>query len=733
MVGLRKWRDSSEVAVVKKNWHQLLARFSQSRSCYSGEVHLTGASTLSREAVLEVPVFSEVDLLPWLCWMEQYFSHKQLTDFEKLQMAHGFIEGEAGRYINRFSSIMPIRSWKELRETLLLRFGADDDLEKIQLQIESDRCLELSNRGVVSETELEQVTKLPLLEEFEEKSVAEMSLTGPDRLKKRALATVDDMSVSSSDWHVSSSEAAQEAEIEKQTATMEEVNEREQQAGVKREISADSCVEQSDSSLETVPKISPVVGKLKEDVHSRLESTLINGLVHETALVKRTTSQTGKEVFVRFGDCQVISCSSPQLMLKQDSFLNAIQELEIMLQNDSLYEIDQKVTNSSTTEATEENLCTEKQRRFPKAWKFKFKSKHFQRLWLQSCSQYQSEVVQPLSCSIVFEQHHTEHKEMLFLHEIDREMIDGPALYDMLRNSTDSDEGDWLLQNTDGKAVQWWKVCFSVWIERLRSLCKIMMQFGNGSELVDSSILPRHALEQSKLLIMNTRQMRTLWLSGSLQALRHFQVGDGRLQVKHRWKFKQLTSVSSLACNVDQVVAENFFHAIIEGSQSFLCVAGTEGCCVAVEEKKESELLIQELLIQELLILQYKERMKQVHALLLHVEWFLGAVLVFYGIAGEAREKRDQHAHDSFVQWFLSIQACFQRGEVLIGFEAFFDITCTVLYFSSLGSANALFLPFIFTLKSVLKLQLFGYFLCFSFKLALIIPKHTPGAACSLS
>lgn len=55
-------------------------------------------------------------------------------------MASGFIVGEVERYINSINLIMPIRSWKEMKETLMLKFGADEDPEKTRLKIYLDRC-----------------------------------------------------------------------------------------------------------------------------------------------------------------------------------------------------------------------------------------------------------------------------------------------------------------------------------------------------------------------------------------------------------------------------------------------------------------------------------------------------------------------------------------------------------------------------------------------------------------
>ncbi|KAF2596255.1 hypothetical protein F2Q68_00010273 [Brassica cretica] len=72
-------------------------------------------------------------------------------------MANGFIWGEAERYIN---SLKPISSWKEMKETLLLRFGEDDDPQKINLENEDRRSREqLIERFGKTESEILQETE----------------------------------------------------------------------------------------------------------------------------------------------------------------------------------------------------------------------------------------------------------------------------------------------------------------------------------------------------------------------------------------------------------------------------------------------------------------------------------------------------------------------------------------------------------------------------------------------
>ncbi|KAL0729057.1 hypothetical protein Bca4012_025150 [Brassica carinata] len=654
--------------------------------------------------IVVVPLFPDVELQQWISWMENYFDRKGLTDFEKLHMAHGFIWGEAERYINSINSIMPIRNWKEMKETLLLRFGADDDPEKIKLQIESDRCLEnvmnwkpqkisatiqkklrendkklkielhsalgsldtVSNRDVVYETEVEQVTKSPLLGESEEKLVAEMSLNVPDMVKKMALATVDGASVSSSHWPVSSSEAAQEAEVELKLASLQEM---EHQAGVKRDISADSCVEQTDSSLETVSNFSLVVEKLTDRMNSSKES------VPETCLVSN--------------DCLVPNCLLPAIMFQRASHSETEQETGVVVMEDTMIPLEQNMDSlqehqlvqqiyspspvleesdsvkflGGTVIINAENvkvacvhrLCDHKFQRVPskirqwkcvKTWKFKFKrrsiSKMVKRHWVQLKGnpsfkelrdvdvahvylvqvQRLSDVTLLTSEQQILEPRRKCYKSWHFTYKpgkagreeqhttsqylVSEQQYCEPKKYckswhfkykpdEVKRKKQDKhvlcsahvvNHGDDLLRMAEkGRSLRFWQSllqCLCVWLEEWISLCKIpcmsedktvtersqgltqviiqisvlkaLAEFrvANCSVRFDNSSLTPPTLQQSRLLRMIIRRMHKLRLSESSQAVRQFPVGDGKFQVKHRWRFKQLPHASVSASVLEQ-------------------------------------------------------------------------------------------------------------------------------------------------------------------------------------
>ncbi|EOA23198.1 hypothetical protein CARUB_v10018779mg [Capsella rubella] len=87
-----------------------------------------------KEFIVEVPVFTGYGLRPWIDWMEQYFAqYDDFTDLQKQAMAYGVIEGEALSWYHQRQKMLLFRSWEDLRDCLLLRFGDRDDPQLIKL------------------------------------------------------------------------------------------------------------------------------------------------------------------------------------------------------------------------------------------------------------------------------------------------------------------------------------------------------------------------------------------------------------------------------------------------------------------------------------------------------------------------------------------------------------------------------------------------------------------------
>ena len=75
------------------------------------------------ERFIEILVFTCVDLRLWIEWMENRFASEEFTEQQKLALARGFIDGEAEVYVHRMNSFIPFQSWKDLRESLLWKYG----------------------------------------------------------------------------------------------------------------------------------------------------------------------------------------------------------------------------------------------------------------------------------------------------------------------------------------------------------------------------------------------------------------------------------------------------------------------------------------------------------------------------------------------------------------------------------------------------------------------------------
>lgn len=480
----------------------------------------------------DMPVFAGPLPFDWISRVERFFRFGNYTEEDKLHLVSLSLEGPALQWFNGELISDPFLNWEQFKERMLDRFGGpiDDDPEA--------RLFCLRQEGDIGDyvNEFEslrnQVTGLDektLIKVFFNGLKSEMKevirIKKPVRLMDYKLAVSKEVVFGTEVKQILVAKEHHETAREKHSTTVEEVS-----------LTSVAEVHQQDLVCEIVP---------------------------EPDMVKHLAFSTVDELYVSPSDRLVNNCSSPELLLKQDSVLNALHE------------------------PGKADSCMEKQQKFSKGWKFKFKSKLFQTFWLRrlvnlhqvspwesrdilsgserqlrrlSGSPYQPEVVHPLSCSAVFEQDHTEHN--------------------------DSDKGDWLFQDTDGR----WKVCFSVWLESLRYLCRVRKQrenkavaershcvilhmnqisvvnsfagfrVGNGSELICCSSLTRHTLEQPKLMRQNFRQRLKRGLR-VLQALTQLIVGNAKFQVKHKWRFKQfqVLVLARVACGLTELQQYEFF------------------------------------------------------------------------------------------------------------------------------------------------------------------------------
>lgn len=107
------------------------------------------------ERFIEIPVFTCVDLRPWIEWMENRFASEEFTELQKLALARGFIDGEAEAYVHRMNSFVPFQSWKDLRESLLWKYGERNKAEQGRhLQMSTTRLIpSINSTNQVQEVE----------------------------------------------------------------------------------------------------------------------------------------------------------------------------------------------------------------------------------------------------------------------------------------------------------------------------------------------------------------------------------------------------------------------------------------------------------------------------------------------------------------------------------------------------------------------------------------------------
>ncbi|CAG7903860.1 unnamed protein product [Brassica rapa] len=89
--------------------------------------------------VMAYPIFYGDDVKLWISMIERRFHRNILWNREKLEFALRSMEGEAKSFVHSKQSIMIFHSWNQLKDELVVRFGRDDDPDKIRLQIERER------------------------------------------------------------------------------------------------------------------------------------------------------------------------------------------------------------------------------------------------------------------------------------------------------------------------------------------------------------------------------------------------------------------------------------------------------------------------------------------------------------------------------------------------------------------------------------------------------------------
>ncbi|CAH2035469.1 unnamed protein product, partial [Thlaspi arvense] len=88
------------------------------------------------------PIFKGGDPRNWFLWLEIDFGLYGCSEWEKLDLAQSFMEGEAQEWFQTIQTLFPFQSWERLRDDLLMMFGNKDDPEAVRLQTERDQQLQ---------------------------------------------------------------------------------------------------------------------------------------------------------------------------------------------------------------------------------------------------------------------------------------------------------------------------------------------------------------------------------------------------------------------------------------------------------------------------------------------------------------------------------------------------------------------------------------------------------------
>ncbi|CAN6808739.1 unnamed protein product, partial [Brassica oleracea] len=89
--------------------------------------------------MMAYPIFYGDDVKFWISMIERRFHRDILWNREKLEFALRSMEGEAKSFVHSKQSIMNFHSWNQLKDELVVRFGREDDPDKLRLQIERER------------------------------------------------------------------------------------------------------------------------------------------------------------------------------------------------------------------------------------------------------------------------------------------------------------------------------------------------------------------------------------------------------------------------------------------------------------------------------------------------------------------------------------------------------------------------------------------------------------------
>ncbi|KAL0771863.1 hypothetical protein Bca101_037014 [Brassica carinata] len=419
---------------------------------------------------------------------------------------------------------MPIRNWKHIKETLLWKFGADDDPDKIRLQKESDRCHEYLMNW---KAERQRGSRLCSGDSgditFTDESTSHNVIvheTGVVRncsLSHLIQPALDSETVHERDMVIQSVPVA-EVSVQSETILKKHVF---AETGHEDELSKEKEAEQKASGAETEEAVVMVT----EDTFFPLEQNMI--LLQEHKFVQQI-------------------CSSPAVLVVSDSMAFLGGTVIIDAENVEVACVHQLCDLKFLPSQTEQKTCV-------KTWMFKFKPLNLLRVLLQLDSNYVTEeterskllavttrhdfkdLIQLFLCDLIYKVKHKWRVKNLELVSAS-EFLVAVAICSQVTDKADvGAEHTWgfnwnlfmeerLWQNLERQSMHCWKVCVFVWIRRLR--------VGSGNVLLDSLFFPCLELYHTCLRVKGIRLMLQLQMRHMLQALQDLLVGVRELQSK---------------------------------------------------------------------------------------------------------------------------------------------------------------------------------------------------------
>uniref|UniRef100_M4DDQ7 Uncharacterized protein n=1 Tax=Brassica campestris TaxID=3711 RepID=M4DDQ7_BRACM len=467
------------------------------------QIATIGEDSSAVMGIVTVPVFPDVDLRQWISWMEHYFARKGLTDFEKLHMAYGFIVDEAESHQNDDYKLgmislnlsgtvrswlagmlrrKKIKNWADFKQQLLAQFDPAMSCSAVDVKDESTFLSE-----GVHETEVEKHST----------AVEAVSLSSVTEVHQQDLGC----------------QIVPETVMVKQTDSCDIV------AGVQQKELNHATVQETNILLQ---KASLAATDQELDLHCETGHVPCYLAVEA---YQHTDSTVSTDVFLKAKATMVEKTASQSSITVSHLDTNGVQEqqteyyfsvnrpdypsIDVVLETGLVQETHSSILKYHGVNQTlaqrpvfRRMTCRMKKDKYPKGWRYKFKSRNVKRLMLRRLVHFKpfSDSVFPVDVTSKKKQwrspkNYILRRKRLFLHNITGELTDGTA--------------------------------FDVMLDRIEEGCSVLTGF---------------SISFAKLLF-------SVYLS-----FREVDRVDGEFHLKHKWRSKQLNQASILKLALEQAV-----------------------------------------------------------------------------------------------------------------------------------------------------------------------------------